>query len=185
MKSNDNQQVSSLLLRVRAGDEGAFGDLLEMYEPLVKGIVRRFSLDEDDLYSEACMAFYKAALNYDLSQNEVTFGLYANVCITNRMCDLVRSDSRRPLLVDDKDVDAIAVEGGILPRLVREESRREFRRVARALLSDYEFSVLSMWLKGEKTADIANSLSVSAKSVDNAKARILKKLREGLPPSAE
>ena len=101
------------------------------------------------------------------------------------MCDLVRSDSRRPPLVDDKDVDAIAVEGGILPHLVREESRREFRRMARALLSDYEFSVLSMWLKGEKTADIANSLSVSAKSVDNAKARILKKLREGLPPSAE
>ena len=62
----------------------------------------------------------------------------------------------------------------------RLEEREMFNRIltsAKDVLSDYEYRVLMLHIQGYKTADIAASLSKSAKSVDNAKARLFKRLR--------
>ena len=48
---------------------------------------------------------------------------------------------------------------------------------AKDLLSDYEYRVLLLYIQGYKTAAIADMLDRSAKSVDNAKARLFKRLR--------
>ena len=48
---------------------------------------------------------------------------------------------------------------------------------ARKLLSDYEYRVLILHIQGYKTAAIAKMLSRSAKSIDNAKSRLFRRLR--------
>ena len=49
---------------------------------------------------------------------------------------------------------------------------------AEKILSEYEYSVLMYHIRGYRTADIAKRLLRPAKSVDNAKARIFKRLRD-------
>jgi DNA-directed RNA polymerase specialized sigma24 family protein len=49
---------------------------------------------------------------------------------------------------------------------------------ARQVLSDYEYSVLLYHIQGYKTSAIAERLGKSSKSVDNAKARVFRRLRQ-------
>ncbi len=174
--------VISLITRLRGGDGASFDELVTLYTPMLESVAHKFSLDFDEVFSEACMALYRAAMSYDLEQSEVTFGLYAKVCVNNSLCDYLRRERTDDRVDDDADIERVAAGGDLLADLVRKEERERFRADARKLLSEYEYSVLIKWLVGDKTADIAAALSTSAKSVDNAKARILKKLREGLRP---
>ena len=174
--------IVSLVLAARRGDEEAFGEIVTLYTPMMQRIARKYSFDFDEVFSELCMSLYRAVSRYDVSQSEVTFGLFAEICASRCMCDVARRQSRDPGIELGRDVDEIAAEADLASDLIRKEENENFRRDARGLLSQYEYSILLKWLGGDKTADIASSLSVSAKSVDNAKARILKKLRDGLRP---
>ncbi|MBR2343354.1 MAG: hypothetical protein IKA64_03780 [Clostridia bacterium] len=82
--------------------------------------------------------------------------------------------------VSSLDVDDIATADGTLSRLVYAEESAALRRRARECLSELEYRVLLLWLRGDKTSQIARELETEAKSVDNAKSRILKKLRAAL-----
>ena len=137
------------------------------------------SLDTEEVFSECCIALYRAALSFRLEQSEVTFGLYAQICVTRRLCDLLRSGGGVEV-VSDLDVDEIAVDGGIVSSLETRELMDKLRSSARSVLSAYELRVLGLWLEGCGVSDIAERLSVTAKSVENAKSRILKKLRDSM-----
>ena len=122
---------------------------------------------------------HRAAISYDLGQSEVTFGLYAHVCIRNRMLDMLRKSQATPP-VSDVDIETLAVGGDIESRLIMRETVDEYRRIARGVLSDYEYKIFLCVLKGLKTAEISQILGTTPKSVDNAKARMWRILRERL-----
>ena len=176
------QEVVSLVLRARGGDEDAFADIVEMYTPMLQSVAHKYALDFDEVFSELCMALYRAVGSFDVEQSGVTFGLYAQICAGRAMSDAAKQHRRDTDARLDSDVEAIAEDVDVAGELIRREENEAFRRDARGLLSEYEYTVLLRWLGGDKTADIADLLGVSAKSVDNAKARILKKLRDGLRP---
>lgn len=178
----DNDDLVLLLQKCKTGDDSAFSELVHHYNPLIYSLISAYSMEESECYSEACMSLYKAARSFNCEQDAVTFGLYARICISRRLSDLARASGRDEDRLSDMDVDSIAVPGGIDARLVAMEERLEFRSRAGSLLSDYEYKVLLMWLEGYKTAAIASMLGTESKSVDNAKGRIMKKLRDGLPP---
>lgn len=182
MELNGNMAIDSLITSARAGDESAFEALLESYKPMIDGLIRRFSLDERDAYSEACMSFYRAVFSYELGQSDVTFGLYAKICVERCLIDMERRDGKvASHYVDGEvDVDKIAVSGGIQSMLEHREQTAYFLSVAKGALSDFEFEVYRYWMLGYKTSDIASLLGVTAKAVDNAKNRMWKKLRERL-----
>jgi DNA-binding CsgD family transcriptional regulator len=46
------------------------------------------------------------------------------------------------------------------------------------VLSDYEYSVLMLYVNGDTTVEIARKLSKDEKSVENAKTRMFRRLRE-------
>lgn len=174
--------IISLINKTRMGDDNAFSEIVSLYSPMMQNIAHRYSLDYEEAFSELCMALFRAVESYRLGQGDVTFGLYAKICVVRAVADILRRRENDISLMQDLDVEAIAVESDIEVDLIRREENEAFRRDARELLSEYEYTVLLKWLAGDKTSDIAESLSVSAKSVDNAKARIQKKLREGLKP---
>ena len=179
---SENDNTESLILRYRDGDEDAFEELVHMYRPMIDGVIKRFSLDVDETFSEACMGFYRAVSTYTLGQENVTFGLYAKICIERCLIDLIRKDGRDVSgRVDDGiDVDTIAVSDGIQSMLEHREQMTNFLKVAKNILSDFEYDVYRYWMLGYKTADIADAMGTTAKSVDNAKNRMLKKLRDSL-----
>lgn len=176
MLGGDSREI---LLRVKNGDGDAFSELLCAYTPLVNATVKDVGGDAE-FRSEACVALYKAALSYDLDQDKVTFGLYARICIVRRLCDMARNRARGLELLSDADVDSIAVGDGIISRLEAREDIDMLCRRAAELLSDYEYRIFLLWLGGYGSAEIADRVGRDSKSVENAKARVAKKLRGAL-----
>lgn len=178
MNLRKNDESLALIRDMRAGDEDAFSELLRMYTPMLKSVLSRYTASADEYFSDASMALYKAAMSFDLAQDSVTFGLYAKICVTHRVLDLLRQFGRGDAsLVSESDVDAIAVSDGTLQRLVREEELTRLCTLSRSILSELEYDVFSRWLDGDRTADIASRLGITAKACDNAKSRIIAKLR--------
>ena len=184
MQMAENDNVTTLIQSYRGGDESAFEQLVSMYRPMIDGVIKHFYLDVDETFTEACLGFLKAVNTYKLGNNEVTFGLYAKICVERCLIDMLRkrgNDISTRIDVN-VDVDDIAVSGGIQSMLEHREQSAYFMQLAREELSDFEFEVYRYWMLGYKTADIAGALGSTAKSVDNAKNRMLAKLKQRLNP---
>lgn len=175
-----NEELLSLISRVRGGDEGAFSDLTLQYRPLIESMARRFlkksdgdMLLMDDVMQEAALAFYSAACSYDVN-SEVTFGLYAKICIRNRLVSMQRAlyakkKKRKPR---EKTVSQDPVN-----RLLDKENSELLEKKIDSALSKLEMSVFELYVQKKTYVEIAGELGISVKSVDNAIYRIKTKLR--------
>lgn len=182
MDTRKGSDITELLIRCRAHDDAAFSELVLRYTPMINKTVGAFfddPFDVSEAYSEACVVLHRAANSYDLGQSEVTFGLYAHVCVRNRMLDMLRKN-QAAITLSDVDIDTLAVGSDVESSLIMREAVDEYRRLARELLSEYEYKIFLCVLKGFKTAEIAQLLDTTAKSVDNAKSRMWRTLRENL-----
>ena len=180
MEMREKCDITELLMRCRAHDDAAFSELVNLYAPMINKNVSSYfeeSFDVSEAFSEACAVLHQAAISYDLNQSEVTFGLYAGICIRNRMLDMLRRRRTAPPL-SDIDIESLAVGDDIESRLIMRETVGEYQRIARDILSEYEYKVFLCLLRGFKTAEISQVLGKSAKSVDNAKARIFRAMRD-------
>ena len=180
MELHEDAGINNLISLCRANDECAFEELVSLFIPMITSLASKKGLDFGEAYSDACLALYDAAHTYDVGQSEVTFGLYAKVCVNNRLSDLVRKRNNDMRRMAEFDVDNISVSDGIISKLLREEEMQNFHRKAKGALSSYEYDVLKLALMGESAKAIADALGKDAKSVENAKARILTKLRKAL-----
>lgn len=177
-------EIRDLISRCRMRDDDAFSELVSRYTPLMNKEVSEFmasGIGFEELFSEACIALHLAALKYDIEQSTVTFGLYAKVCIRHRLIDLAESNSS--IHESDIDVDRISVTPALDSRLAAAERFELLMRLSKGILSDYEYKVLILHVQGYKTAQIAEMLGREPKSVDNAKNRIFRRLRESIGES--
>ena len=179
MDSFKSSELSDLLLAIRGGKDAdlAFLELESRYKSLMYSRVRRYFGAEGDLsepLQEARIAIHNAALTYEAEQFDgVTFGLYAGVCVSNRLCSLLRKNAKlneKACLLPDSD--KIVAVGGPESFVARKDLCERVMRIAKAELSDFEFQVFRMEIDQYTTADIAKALGKTAKSIDNAKNRI-------------
>lgn len=176
----ENADIRDLILLCRERDDDAFDELVRRYTPMMRKVVTGFgpsSYDFDELFAEGCVALHIAAQRYDTRQDEVTFGLYARICVRNRILDMLRRAEAEHSLTE-LDVEQMSDEQSVEERLVDREIFDRLLVSAKGLLSDYEYRVLLLHIQGYKTARIAAVLGRSAKSVDNAKSRLFRRLRE-------
>ncbi len=185
-KETKREQLHNRIRAVREGDQSAFSALLTDYEPLVGAEVSRHAAelgaqDVEDLRQTALIALYRAALNFDLSQCEVEFGLYAKICITNALLSQLRVIRRYRTEVSVGDA-LCAEEVGEDPaaRVMREEAAAALYARVRSLLSPYENRVWSLYMAGRPVGEIARYLQKDTHSIENAVYRIRKKLRAAL-----
>ncbi len=170
--------IGALITGCRRYDDEAFDELVRRYTPMMRKVISSFDSQYDfgELFSEACVALHSAAQRYDVEQSEVTFGLYARICVRNRIVDLLRSAEAAPSITDC-DVEQISDDESVELGIVKRETIDNLLSSAKNLLSDYEYRVLILHIQGYKTAAIAKMLSRSAKSIDNAKSRLFRRLR--------
>ena len=186
-----NREIDGIIKDFQNGSESAFSDLYETYKPLMLSLINSIILssfpyegasDHDVLMQEAAMALYKAAQSYDLSCNEVTFGLYAKVCIKNRLISVKRKlvsaqkrRSRAALSESRKQTAKIQKN----PYNIKSElAAGRLSEVIENNLSDFEKRVLDHYLQDMSYKEIADALNVSQKAVDNAVYRIRCKLKK-------
>ena len=185
-QSETTSTVHALLYAVREGDQDAFSALLLRYRPLIDRAVDRFSAelhgeeDRKDVRQEALAAFYDAIRSYRTDQEKVEFGLYAKVCIGNRLVSHLRRERRQQGLLSLDDLSAervLGADGDLLSLVIEEEEAQALSASIKQVLSRYEYEVFSLYFKGSTSAQLAVLMQKSVKSIDNAIARIRKKLK--------
>lgn len=171
-----------VLRQIQAGDQNAFSLLLERYQPLVRSMAQSFfqsfpTADIEDLIQEASLALSDAAKTYRLDSTDVTFGLYAKICIRNRLISVGRK-----LRVKTKPQKSSEGKTALAEKRISFPNHFSLSD-CRALLSPFENQVLTLYADGRSYLEIAQELSCGIKSVDNALYRIKRKIRAFVQPT--
>ena len=172
---------------IKGGDKKAFDGLAEKFLPLIKketsaAVSRSEELQShrDELRQESLLALYDAALSFS-EGNGVTFGLYAKICIHNRIVSYVRkikAQERRAMknrLSAEKSTRKSDSPEELVEAL---EQNTELKRFIEDALSGYEKKVLSLYLQKKSYSEIAAALGKTEKSVDNAIFRVKSKIKK-------
>ncbi len=183
MKLVQNRELDELLCRVRRAESMnvAFSELVAKYAPMMRSKVLAMfgdTSDYNEAMQEAILALHDAARTYDSAKCDgVTFGLYASVCVANRLRSLLRKKSRDNLHSERFRTDDDIVGGDFESAVANRDLCERVLMSARGVLSDLEYEVFALEVEGLTTREIAERLSRAPKSVDNAKARIAKRLK--------
>ena len=136
---------------------------------------------------EAEISFCNAVCSYDISEKNVSFGLYAKICIENGIVSFIRMLNRGKgmniLSLEEMTErnESSSVSADPVQKLIEEENFNDLRRRIQSYLSPYESKVWWMYVSGLRASEIAGILGVTdVRSVSNALYRIRKKLREAL-----
>lgn len=185
MDKRDNDLLD-LLEKVKQGDEFSFDTLYQRYSPLINAKIAEFSdrLERDEIGQLSIIALYDAAMSYDSEKvdDKVTFGLYADVCIRNKLISELRRVKASEVLDGDIPPSNEGVNFSPEEYILRKEDTLSRIRRAKALLTPFENTVFLLYLSGDSYSDIAKKLGKSRKSVDNALTRIRLKFRSDNMP---
>jgi len=177
----------------------ALETLVSRYSGLVRACARPFFLagaEADDLLQEGMLGLLHAASVFDPSR-ETAFRTFASVCIRNRLISAIRAAETGNNRVLNHSVplctlspDSQPLEGNLPPTeqspeelLIGREEFAEFLARLDAVLSPLERQTLALYLKGLSYTEIAEALSRSPKSVDNAVQRIRAKVSRQNSPA--
>ena len=165
----------------------SFNDIFAAYRPLVVSMANEAltshslpASDCDDLIQEASIALYNAASTYIEGKN-VSFGLYAKICIKHRLTSYIHCHYGRYSGIDSISIDALDTEESecsVEEIISDKESLESLRKRINSMLTETEQAVLWLYLSDMSYNDISKALSKSTKSVDNAIRRIKTKLRK-------
>lgn len=191
-------EILNLQQKHKNGDETALETLLEEFKPMVKSISRHYFLldgDEEDLVQEGMIGLYKAIESYSKEKN-ASFQTFAYVCILRQVQMAVRkslrnkqntlntslplSDQGMIVLDDANNSKFFLLSEDLNPEetLLENEQKQELTKKAKAVLSNFEFQVFAMFLKGFSISDIAQKTKKDAKSISNAITRTKEKLKK-------
>lgn len=180
-------EVKRLIREVREGNDAAFSELLQLYEPLFVSMISKYSLeydasdDKDDVRQDLRVAFYNAVLKYDLEQSEVDFGFFAKICLKNALVSRFRARGGRGFeILPIEDFEELSSGEEPSSELIESESAFAVQKLLDASLSEYEKEVFCLYMDGRTPKQIAKELKRDAKSISNALSRIRAKLREAI-----
>lgn len=185
------EMLIASLKKAKEGSIDALEELKAKYHPLIESQVNRCfadymsNQDREDLYDEAISALCDAICSYNCENAPVEFGLYAKVCISNRLITFVRRYNARisceVTSLDELPEFAVKDEQADPSQLVIEEEKiKELVGVIRKNLSPYEAKIWWMYSSGMSAKEIAAVVSEDARSVSNAVYRTRKKLKQAL-----
>ncbi len=183
-----NKLINNFIRQVKKEQQGAFEELLYIYDPLIRSFVNRLGKeayvdqDAEDLRQELTVVLYNAILSYDCDQSEVSFGLYAKICLNNAFMTQMRSMKKRKgaellSLESEAWINQAQIATDPSEDLIKQEEMRELYQRIEGALSPLENKVWRLYVAGCSAREIAQTLDKSEKSVDNAVFRIRQKLK--------
>ena len=181
--------VGTMICKVRGGDQKAFSELLQLYEPLFTSLLSKCGQeyaneqDLEDIKQELTVVFYNAILSFDLEQKDVNFGLYAKICLQNALITQMRNLRKRTNLIagDEELLDTAVGDDDFFASFAKKEELLELTNRIERELSPLENRVWRLYVTGMSGKDIAETVGKSEKSVENAIFRIRQKLKQLFP----
>lgn len=192
------ESIDELIIKAKNNDENAMEQLLQRFKSKVTAISREYFLvgaDFDDLIQEGMIGLYKAINVYDPNKNH-NFSAFASLCIHRQLQNAVKNANRKknsPL----NSYLPIEYYGGVktdaddnFSKLIIVDDNSDFEKQfidnemnaimiskVKNILTVVQFKLLKMFLNGESYINMAKSLNISTKQVDNMLQSIKKKLR--------
>ncbi len=188
-KYREDEELVKLAL---SGDDSAMAQLVAVAMPIAgaKAAAQQAKnnrLSTEDLVQEGMLGFLSALKTYSASKG-TSFRTYAGACIGNRIISAVRlhnntgnySLTSAVPITDETGVSAAEQDPQNI--MIEREKLEDFYSLIGSgkLLSDFEKSVLRCRLAGLSYSETAQKLGTGTKAVDNALARIRKKIRNSV-----
>lgn len=188
-----DQQIVEI---AQAGAQSAAEYLLYKYRSLVRTKVRSYFLlgaEKEDLLQIGMIGLWQAVLDYR-ADKDISFLSFARICIERHVITAIKTATRQkqaPLNTsvsleypsDDSEsewnlAEILVSDDTVDPEdlVLKREDTRRLQDMLRRLLSDFEWRVLAGYQVGKSYREIACELECKTKSVDNALARIKRKI---------
>lgn len=172
--------------------------LLSKYKNFVRSKTRSYFLagaDKEDIVQEGMIGLYKAIRDFD-SERQVSFRVFADVCITRQIITAIKTATRqkhiplnsyislnRPVYEDESERTLLDVLSGLIDTdpetlFISREEYKDIEAKMNSVLSDLEWLVLLSYLDGKSYVDIAKELERHPKSIDNALQRVKRKIEK-------
>jgi len=192
----ENLSDAQVIELAQAGIEGAAEFLLYKYRNLVRNKVRSYFLvgaEKEDLLQVGMIGLWQAIVDYR-ADKAISFPAFARICIQRHIITAIKTATRQkqiPLntsLSLESSPDESSSEWTLAEILTSEETvdpeelmlKREdsemLQGMLQQMLSDFEWQVLAGYRVGKSYREIASELQCKTKSVDNALARIKRKV---------
>lgn len=176
MAKRTKDEVLSLVLSVKCGNEEAFRDLERVAKPLLVSLSYKFAgyhqkFEYDDFYSLAQLGLYNACISFN--EGNPSFLHYAKVVIIRSMWREVEywnqgkrnifnntevsMDGTQDLPYPDELDDLVFIK----------EFRRQIVDIIDKCFDNHKSRILNLYFSGEKVCDIANQTGTNYKSVHN------------------
>jgi len=189
-----------IVARAQRGEDTAAEFLLYKYRNLVKTKVKSYFLigaEKDDLLQVGMIGLWQAVVDFRCDK-AISFPAFAKVCIQRHIITAIKTATRQkqqPLntslslespsedpSADWNLSDILTSDDSQDPEdlVLRSEDTRLLHDTLQHVLSDFEWRVLSGYQVGKSYREIALELRCKTKSVDNALARIKRKVA-GVP----
>lgn len=137
------------------------------------------SSDLEDLTQEGLLALFNAINSFD-QDNGAKFSSFADVCVSNRIKNaaaVITKHKEKELAVIEAENDMAREESSPESICLEKESGNRIKKEIKELLAPLEVKVFELYIEGRSYREIAKSLDIPEKSVDNAVFRIRKKLK--------
>ena len=181
---------TSLLLRVRSGDDDAWQKLVRLYTPMVYRLCRRSDLQQDDAEDVAQEVFRAVSRSIDKFERRnagSSFRGWLWTIARNKIRDHHRAKAGRANAVGGTDIQRRLVE---IPDFDEDESlvqptendqQRLLHSVLQVIRGEFEPNTwTAFWratVQGHTAAEIAEDLDMSKAAIRQAKYRVLRRLR--------
>ena len=182
----------SLIDLAQNGDREAEQLLLFRYTQCVESIANSLQpniSDKDDLTQEGLLGLARAIKSFDTQKN-ASFKTYASHCIRNAMLDHIKLGQNKTSNIilesdlDDSNINHINNIKTSDPtpeeHLIRKEEDELFYDDLKEILNTNEISVINLYLSAMSYREIADSLGIPVKQVDNTLVQAKKKLKKML-----
>ncbi len=185
MSHSGKNTNDTILSNAKSGDNKQAEALINQYRSTVEAIAGKYTsspLEYDDIIQEGMIGLLAAIKSFD-EKKGASFKTYAATCINNSIQTALRKFKRQKdipqsAVVEYAEEEIPEANGSISAEdyYIAGESVSMLAKILKENLSEYENEVLRLHIVGCNYNEIANRLSKTPKSVDNALQRIKKKL---------
>jgi len=199
--ANKSTEDFAVVAAAKKGDNDAIEYLLKKYKGIVLSCVKNYFLpgaEKEDLVQEGMIALYNAIKGFNY---RYPFPSFAKTCVIRKLYSVIRLQNglKHKLLTNAVCLNKPVYDNGnrtlfdMMPGknadpcdLISEiDERKWIINQVRKNLSELEKQVLKLYVDGLNYKDIADTLNLKPKTVDNALQRAKRKLREVLNAQRE
>jgi RNA polymerase sigma factor (sigma-70 family) len=185
-----NTTSASLLGQLHVGDEAAWQSFVDLYTPLIRGWLQRYSVpvhEADDLTQEVLAVVLRRMPDFQHNQRMGAFRAWLRTITVNCMRDFWKSNRIRPAAVGGSDfgnyLDQLSDSSHPLSQAWdREHDEHVTRRLLEMVKEQFEPSTWKAFehsaLEGKPVSEVADEMGMTPNAVSTAKSRVLARLRE-------